>query len=410
MATATPTAGTAAGDDNVVNLVLLPDPSEDDVRSASEGMRVTRQRTQSGPSFELRQRARQLQHLACLEDAARRRTVHTLVLKPTAVALEWGPGQAEILQRALVACAACLVHLDLQGDPHVCNMALPESVTLTVARDCPKLRFLNALGSPWTAEGLETLARTATSLRCLRLGGISVAVRRPLPADDLRHLASLTQLRELCIRSTGITDGGLVAIVRGGGAHLTHLDLACSDQLTEDSIAVVAESCPCLVAIDLLNCQSVGASGIRALGAHCHELVDVNLQRVPGATAGVQALCTGCPGLTQLVLSVCTLLDEDLDAICSGLPALDTLDLNGVRGPSPKSYMQLGRLQSLRSVELNGLRLPSDKMLQVCTAIAEGCPQLEHLGLNNSTASRACVAVVQAALPHCRIATIHCTL
>eukprot|EP00035_Acanthoeca_spectabilis_P031724 m.15489 g.15489 ORF g.15489 m.15489 type:complete len:412 (-) comp4919_c0_seq1:130-1365(-) len=395
-------------DPNVVNLMLLPKLSDNEVlaSAANSEMRATRGRTQK-PSFAQREKARTMQHLDCLEDVARRGTIHTLILNPTSVALEWTRDQAEVLERALVACAAFLVHLDL--DPHCCNMPYRETVSMTVAGSCSKLRFLNAFGCPWSRKGLEVLAKTATDLRCLRLGGIAVSVQKPLPTDALRHLASLHQLRELSIENTGITDESLIEIVRGGcGAHLTHLDLTSSDQITEDAIEIVSETCPKLSTISLLNCESVGASGVRSLGSHCHELADVNLQRVRGATAGVQALCTGCSGLSRLVLSVCTLLDEDLDMICASLQNLSELDLNGVSGPGYKSYMKIGRLSSLKRLELNGLRLPEAKMLQVCTAIAEGCPLLEYLGLNNSSATSACVAVVNEALPQCDIKTINC--
>ena len=326
-------------------------------------------------------------------------------MDPLNVALEWQPEQVDVLLQALELLGPQLTVLAFSA----CQNCFPASVSSAVAQYGTRLRVLRLPDCAWAAEGLAMLGANATALQVFEAGGISISVRAPLPAEALGHLAGCTQLQELHLDATQLKDAQLIAIALGCGPSLRVLDLAGCACLTDAAIAVVAEMCPQLETLNLRMCAWVAAAGVTALGQHCHELRVLDLDRVRGATGGLQAL-VGCPKLEVLTVSQCTLLAEDLQAICTGLPSLSRLDLNAARLPSLPAYELLAHCTSLHHLSLNGHKLPDGRLDDVCELLARSLPNLESLDLNNSSLKQRGLDAVRAALPNCHVHTIHCNL
>lgn len=330
--------------------------------------------------------------------------VHGLVLDPPQLALKWEEADTAALESAIRRVGPELRVLDLC--PRACNSALPESVGKTIIASCEALRTLRLEEVPLDSDTLGALGGL-TELRELALGGIALSIHQPLAASALEALRSCSLLELLHLPHIDVSDGAISAIA-GGCPNLTDVDLAANEMLTESGVEALARHCHGLRRLSLLNCQQVGPTGIRALGA-LPALADVDLQRVRGSATGVAALAMGCRQLQRLSLCVCFLLDEDVQAI-RNLPVLTDLDMNATKGYGAAVLADvLPKLAALRTLSLNGIGLSTDQMDAAVRALADGdAAELTDLDLNNTQVTAAAVEYLTAALPACKVSTIHC--
>ena len=246
-----------------------------------------------------------------------------------------------------------------------------------------------------------------------------------LEFDDsaLAHLAGLTQLQELDLSMTGVTDAGLkhlkgfpqLEVLHLSGSYVTDeglpqikalarlrvLGLALTN-VTEAGTAQL-KGLSRLQALDLGITRVgddglehlAGLTGLRQLGLSSADITDVGLEHLKGLTqlrvlslAGNEITDAGLKhleGLTQLRvldLNDNRVTDAGLKHL-KGLTGLQELDLRAcaIRGPG---LAHLGRLRQLRSLDLQGTQLKDEALAPI-----RGLEGLETLNLHDTRISDA---------------------
>ncbi|GAB4819220.1 hypothetical protein N2152v2_006266 [Parachlorella kessleri] len=221
--------------------------------------------------------------------------------------------------------------------------------------------------------GTEAIA----DLQCLRSMHIMEA---PILDSVLQPLSRLSGLQHLSLRDCcKLSDEGLKVI-----AHMTcleSLDLSMVWQLTDATLAMLADSLTCLARLDLTSCERFTAAGLRRLCKlsslktllmpACYQLTDECLEVVAGGMKQLR-----CLGLFEAGENV---TDAGLLKL-SSLSQLTALDLGySCWGHSAQGLKQLlPRLKGLQMLNLGGCEGACDAVL---SAVA-GLRQLTQLDVS----------------------------
>eukprot|EP00899_Mesostigma_viride_P011755 jgi/Mesvir1/20580/Mv14821-RA.1 len=303
----------------------------------------------------------------------------------------------------------------------VSNCKIDDDGIMSIAESCPKLRQLSASNCPHvTDESLTSLAQ-----HCRQLVAVDIA-------------------------KTRVTDAGVTVLVRSVGASLCSLVLP--RRVTDASVSLIADHCPHLRTLVLQEGRRVTSASVKRIAAGCPRLERLDVPCLAfdevyegfGIPLGealskedISALVVGCPGLRRLNLSRTGLSDASVRTIAEHCPRLEHLDVSDCEGVSDAGIravavgcrdlrhlavagclrikdaairlvaQQCPRLQALvitRTVvgdvgllavgaschELS--RLEMERCARVrgpgLTAVAEGCPRLEHLDISFASVSR----------------------
>ena len=170
------------------------------------------------------------------------------------------------------------------------------------------------------------------------------------------------------------TDIKTAASIRTRGCrHLTSINLANCQDISNVGISAIAEGCHHLTSINLCRCAGISDIGVVAIAEGCHGLTSINLCRCAGISdIGVVAIAEGCPGLTSIDLSGSgRISDTGVVAIAEGCPGLTSIDLSVCRYISDISVVAIAEgCHGLTSINLSGSGRISDIGV---VAIAEGC-------------------------------------
>eukprot|EP00936_MAST-01D_sp_MAST-1D-sp1_P001736 g1736.t1 len=178
-----------------------------------------------------------------------------------------------------------------------------------------------------------------------------------------------TAVRRIVLRNDAITSGA-------------SLRKATNENVISDkSLVVVAELCPCLRVINLWGCIDLTDAAIIAL-AGCHGLTRVNLMGCHRLTdTSIVVLARNCHQLEELHLSECKGVSDDaVLAIADNCPNLHTLDLRGCHSISDVALEHLAnRCSQLKIINLAGAEV-SDAGIKL---LAERCRGLVNINVND---------------------------
>ena len=118
-------------------------------------------------------------------------------------------------------------------------------------------------------------------------------------------------------RNKNMTDAGIRAIV---GASLTELNLSSVDNVTDDLLLHIAQSCPALKNLYLDRIPNVSDVGVIALAKSC-PLSFVSLERTNVTDASIAAIATSSPDLDSLYIDFCDALTDLSHAYVKSLKA-----------------------------------------------------------------------------------------
>jgi hypothetical protein len=95
---------------------------------------------------------------------------------------------------------------------------------------------------------------------------------------------------------------GIIAVVARNRA-LTSLNLIYNCNVTDRGMEAVTANCPLLESIHLASCNQLTDATLIAIGQHCHNLRQLNINDTSFTHVGLEAVARGCPLLENLSAS-----------------------------------------------------------------------------------------------------------
>lgn len=189
------------------------------------------------------------------------------------------------------------------------------------------LTFLCIMGLPRSSSvtdiGLEIIAKTSSSLKCLSLWD----------CDSVR-------------------DMGFQAIAKWC-RDLERLNLINLPLISDNALRSIASSCAELSALSIESCPLIGGESFEIIGKKCLKLKAVSLVKCPSVQdSGIISLISNLPELLRLKISMMRVGNEVLKAILSYGKTLQVLHLEKIKGPTEMSYSQIGAMEELKSLKL----------------------------------------------------------
>eukprot|EP00899_Mesostigma_viride_P012544 jgi/Mesvir1/21290/Mv21683-RA.1 len=269
----------------------------------------------------------------------------------------------------------------------VFNLDIRRSVMWKIARNCPRLRHLNAhLGPLIDDEVIDTLTAS-----CPQLHHLSVSDSDNLTDDSVLLLAErCPQLEHLLIWACNrVTDVGISAIARCC-PRLKHLDLWDCGNVTDASMTLVGEHCRQLEKLGIsLRAEGVTDASLRVVGRNCARLRSFVIRGEAwgevgvGEQAALRVIVEDCRQLEHLDVSTTSLTsDECMAAISRNCTNLRSFVASGCRSLTDRNLAVLlaGRVgASLLHLDLSLCDNITDKSLVV---VGRTCRQLRTLNLH----------------------------
>ncbi len=149
-------------------------------------------------------------------------------------------------------------------------------------------------------------------------------------------------------------------------------------RLTDEVVLSVAAYCPLLEHLDFGGCFVVSDSAIRRVAESCPLLQWIRLMESAITDATVVSFCNHCPLLKRVYLDLCDrLTDAAVLAVAGRLPGLTQIDLDSVAAITSSAVETLAsRCRELEYINLSDCPNISDATL---AKIAEYCSRLEEL-------------------------------
>jgi hypothetical protein len=234
------------------------------------------------------------------------------------------------------ASAAALKVLDVGWCPQISDRGIAD-----VLAGCGGLVALRCSGCPSLSD------------RALRTG---LSSSQP-PSSSLSSLsASFNSLTVLHIAQTGITDAGLLDILRHGHV-LTSVDVAGTAVSDAGILALASASRTQLLALSVAHCESVS---------------DMSLC----------SLMSICPSLRRLIVAGCPAVgNATVAAIGVHGTMLDALDISGTQLSELDALRQLGNCHGLRSLDCSRTLTACDELLET---MGDYLPQLLDIAVGGS--------------------------
>jgi hypothetical protein len=278
---------------------------------------------------------------------------------------------------------AALDDLESLHEPHNYGRGTPNIIArLKRLNGVSQLKELWLEDTDITDAGLQQL-KGLTQLEKLSLSGTEVT------DAGLVNLQGLRKLRELGLGETGVTDSGLDRLLGLSGLRDLWLD---SNEVTDTGLAHL-EGLRKLQSLDLAFTQVTDAGLAHLEGLA--QLRRLELGATPITGAGLRHL-RGLRQLQGLWLENTEVADSGL-ANVESLTQLQTLDLSFTL-VTDAGLAHLERLTYLRRLRLGGTPI-TDAGLRYLTGLRD----LQELVLNNTKVTRAGVKEIEQALPNCQV-------
>lgn len=230
------------------------------------------------------------------------------------------------------------------------------------------------------------------------LAALDFSAAKHVTNDTLKHVAQISDLAELDLSNTWVTDAGLVELAR-----LKRLEsLLCQSTAVNGAGFTALTGLRNLTAVDLTDAELVpgGLSGLAALPnlcslylggpnltdellpdlAGCSRLESLYL-RAPNISPGGLAKLPSLPKLRHVKLDTLNVAGGRIDlAALRNQPSLHSLDLAGA-AVEPADLRRLSQLTTLRTLNLN------NSIVGIATDTLKGlenCPPLETLSLSQT--------------------------
>ncbi|KAI9318459.1 hypothetical protein BX666DRAFT_1855826 [Dichotomocladium elegans] len=204
------------------------------------------------------------------------------------------------------------------------NLSGLDTVTNSTLQLVSQLMRLEKLDISWcrniSGKGVQAIGAHCFRLSSLKLNGCALLDDTAMGAlgRNLRHLSRLS-----LASCTTLTDDMLLTFLayqRHHGWPLTHLNLSGCARLTDASLRHIAVHCtspdlqqqPHLTHLELTECELLTDQGFSYLAPRLRTLVHVDLEDLPQITEiTVAALANNEPNLRKLCLSNCTQISDD---------------------------------------------------------------------------------------------------
>jgi hypothetical protein len=242
----------------------------------------------------------------------------------------------------------------------------------------------------------------AVALGCPKLQTISIYHGYELSDESVAFLAErCKELRSILLRQCNLVADGAIRAIANSCPDLEKLDLGgrprigtfFSSQITDASFITVGQKCSKLVDISIAY-NNVTNIGIAALARGCPQLRSFCARVCPSiSTAGITALSHGCKKLRTINLHKCGLItDESLYRIAEGCPDLTSFTLSSSEAVTNAGISCIaGGCEKLTSITIIDCSQIDDNAL---IAIGFSCPTL--LGITMTASSNPYLTVEQA--------------
>ena len=184
--------------------------------------------------------------------------------------------------------------------PPISNGSLVE-----VFRGCPLLEYFNL---HQRSGGMSNVALKAMFEFCPHLTEFELfsveLTEQPSPAGEPVIYKSYPSLLKLWLMCGGVSTSAFRDIfTHCTNLQVVHLD-SC-DQITDETIRVMAQSCTSLNTLHVMSCKNVTVAGLLEVASHCTSLMELLLYRMPINDEALVQLSLHCPSLTNLSLMSC---------------------------------------------------------------------------------------------------------
>ena len=212
-----------------------------------------------------------------------------------------------------------------------------------IAERCPALVKISILAGCQSAYGSVVLNESiwAIARGCPKLRTISISCVDELSDGSVAFLAErCKELRSVYLRRCAlVTDGAIIAIANscpdiekldlGGRPMIDEYGTSFSGNITDESFIIVGRKCSKLVDISITH-NIVTDIGIAALARGCPQLRSFSAHDCPSiSTDGMMALSHGCKELRTMNLSDCErIIDDSFFRIAEGCPELSSFTLS----------------------------------------------------------------------------------
>jgi hypothetical protein len=170
----------------------------------------------------------------------------------------------------------------------------PASVVTAVLQVCsPNLQKIT-IPALLRAGDYEIIASRCSQLRelCVDPGTVDDAALLALAAG-------CPKLSYVPLNQSSATDMGILAVVARNRA-LTSLNLTYNCNVTDRGMEAVTANCPLLEIVHLASCKQLTDATLTAIGQHCHNLRELNINDTTFTHVGLEAVTRGCPLLENL--------------------------------------------------------------------------------------------------------------
>jgi hypothetical protein len=220
---------------------------------------------------------------------------------------------------------------------------LTDAALLAVAERCPQLERLTLEKCyQVTDAGIIAIATHCPRLRALDMSDCRLLTDESI-VRGLVHCKELEELTPSFVRAS-------LALVWSACPRLRNVDLQfASFDLTDDDVALLAQSCPGLQSLWLHHCSRLTDAAVLAVAAHCPRLKELDVSFCYKLTdASLHALAVNCPLLGFLDVTGCRALTEaGVMAVVRSCTCLATLRDMSNKKITDRYRSELRRLGSL---------------------------------------------------------------
>jgi hypothetical protein len=243
----------------------------------------------------------------------------------------------------------------------------------TLAQRVPGLLALNVSETQVSDAALETLAQRVPGLLSLDVSGTQVS-----DAGLARLAEGCKMLQDVIFAGLAISDAALSGFAKACPG-LQGVGVFDCEQITDESIAALAQHCTGLHWIDLQGTNITDTSLART-GESCGDMMEIVLNRTAITDSGLARLAEGCLKLESVCLHECDqITDVGVASLALHCPLIHTLDLSFTQ-VTDVGLERIGEgCRALTEIDLCGLNNVSDLGL---IKLAEGCSVLQKVMLD----------------------------
>lgn len=180
-----------------------------------------------------------------------------------------------------------------------------------------------------------------------------------------------------------ITDEG-IRFMSNSCVQLTYLDLSCSnDNITDRSLGYLAQGCKRLIYLDICECHAITETGIAYLSRGLTEMKHLIMSGKQATKKSLTSLGQGCNHLEHLDVQIASYLQStDVHPLLVSCSTITSLTLSSCYGISDLAFTPLSNLTHACSLRRLSLLLPNDGFTDIgLRTIAFGCPLLTDISI-----------------------------